>query len=211
MNEGTGGRRTLPRIRPPRTGLLVFLAGVAVVTAACSAASANSPVSASSETSFVSSAPSASGGSASSGTSAPSGGSSAYQQGVAYAQCMRAHDVPNFPDPLPNGGFELSPEVTGGTGGQVSPTYEAAEQACASLNPTGTLTFQKAEQDLNRLLKFAACMRSHGEPKFPDPVYNSTGVTLHIVGLDRNSPQFQDAWRTCMSLVPLASGAEGGS
>jgi hypothetical protein len=124
---------------------------------------------------------------------------------------MRAHGVPDFPDPLPNGGFALGPNVTGGTGGQVSPAYQAAEQACASLNPTETLTPQKAEQDLHRLLKFAACMRSHGEPKFPDPVYDSSGVTLHIVGLDRNSPQFQNAWRTCMSLVPLSSGTEGGS
>jgi hypothetical protein len=124
---------------------------------------------------------------------------------------MRAHGVPNFPDPLPNGGFALGPNVTGGTGGQVSPAYQAAEQTCASLNPTPPLTSKKAAQDLDRLLKFAACMRSHGEPKFPDPVYDGSGVTLHIVGLHKNSPQFQDAWRTCMSLVPLTSGTGGGS
>jgi hypothetical protein len=198
MIRDVGRRPRCRRSRPSRARLTTLLAGAALMTAACSAAPA---------TSAGSTAP----GSADPVTSAPPGGPSAYQEGVAYAQCMRAHGVPNFPDPLQNGGFALGPGVTGGTGGQVSPAYQAAEKACASLYPPVGLTSQKAERDLSRLLKFAECMRSHGEPKFPDPVYNSSGVYLHIVGLDRNSPQFQDAWRTCTSIVPLEQGTGGGS
>jgi hypothetical protein len=110
---------------------------------------------------------------------------------------MRQHDVPNFPDPLPNGGFELGPAVTGGINGQVSPQYQGAENACASLNPVGVLSPQQQQHALSQLLKVSACMRSHGFTKFPDPVYGSAGIELHIVGFDRNSPQFQSAWRTC--------------
>jgi len=32
-------------------------------------------------------------------------GSTAYQQSLAYAQCMRAHGEPGYPDPASNGGF----------------------------------------------------------------------------------------------------------
>jgi hypothetical protein len=31
--------------------------------------------------------------------------STAYQQSLAYAQCMRAHGEPGYPDPASNGGF----------------------------------------------------------------------------------------------------------
>jgi len=54
---------------------------------------------------------------------------------------------------------------------------------------------------------FSACMRSHGEPKFPDP--NSQGVVGSLIqlGIDPNSPQFQAAEKACAS---LANGPEPG-
>jgi hypothetical protein len=110
---------------------------------------------------------------------------------------MREHGVPNFPDPLSNGGFALGPNVTGGVNGQVSPQYQAAENACAALNPVGVLSPQQQEQALNQLLKVSACMRQHGFKNFPDPTFSSQGIELHIIGFDRNSPQFQSAWRAC--------------
>jgi hypothetical protein len=124
MNGNAGGCK----------GLLVVVAGVALLTAACSGASANPPSSDSSSPGTTASA--ASSAAADPGTSGTTGGSSTYQKAVAYAHCMRQHGVPNFPDPLPNGGFGLDPSVTGGTNGQVSPQYQAAESACASLSPS---------------------------------------------------------------------------
>ena len=203
MNGDTSGRRRLRRIWSPCTGLLAIVAGIALLTAACSGGSANSP---GSSASSVPSASSTSGASSDPGTSVTAGGSSTYQKAVGYAQCMRAHGVPNFPDPLPNGGFGLSPGVTGGVGGQVSPQYQAAEQACASLSPVGNLSPQQQRQDLNQLLKLSACMRSHGYPTFPDPTFGSDGIYLHIVGFNRSSPQFQAAWRTCQSSLHIGAG-----
>jgi hypothetical protein len=54
---------------------------------------------------------------------------------------------------------------------------------------------------------FSECMRSHGEPKFPDP--NSQGVVGSLVqlGIDPNSAQFQAAEKACAS---LANGPEPG-
>lgn len=50
---------------------------------------------------------------------------------------------------------------------------------------------------------FSECMRSHGEPKYPDP--NSQGVVSSTI--DPNSPQFQAAQRAC---AHLANGPEPG-
>jgi hypothetical protein len=49
---------------------------------------------------------------------------------------------------------------------------------------------------------FAACMRSHGEPGFPDP--NGQGVISISsgAGLDPGSPQFEHARRACQKLLP---------
>ena len=200
MNGDKGGRRRLRQICAPRMGLLASVAGVALLTAACNGGSANSPGSGTSSSSSASSGP---------GTSATAGGSTTYNQAVAYAQCMRAHGIPKFPDPLPNGGFGLSPAVTGGTNGQVSPQYQTAEKACASLDPVGNLSPQRQRQALSQLLKLSACMRSHGYPSFPEPTFGSEGIVLHIVGFDRSSPQFQASWQTCQSL--LRTGVGGGS
>jgi hypothetical protein len=197
MKGDTSGHPRLRRPWPSRTGLLAIVVGIVLLTAACGGASANSPVSGTS---------SSSGASADPGTAATAGGSSTYNKAVAYAQCMRAHGVPNFPDPFPNGGFGLSPSVTGGTNGQVSPQYQAAEQACASLSPVGNLSPQQQRHALSQLLKFSACMRSHGYPKFPDPSFGSDGIVLHIVGFDRNSPQFQAAQRSCLPLLHVGTG-----
>jgi len=62
----------------------------------------------------------------------------ALSQLVKYAQCMRAHGVPNFPDPqISNGGIGVPGGFTFNTSGlnlhQKSPLYQAAAKACQSL------------------------------------------------------------------------------
>jgi hypothetical protein len=188
------------QLSPSRLGLLAAIAVIALLPAACSGASAN-PLDAGttprSITSNSSSAAGTSSASSGSGTPTAAAGSAIYQKAIGYAHCMRQHGIPNFPDPLPNGGFLLGPSVTGGAHGQVSPQYQAAENACAALSPTGTLSPQQQQQALRKLLKVSACMRSHGFKNFPDPTFNSQGIELNIIGFDRNSPQFQSAFRTC--------------
>jgi hypothetical protein len=66
------------------------------------------------------------------------------------------------------------------------------------------------------MLKFSACMRSHGLPDFPDPTVSSDGGLQLSLGDKRNSslnpdsPVFQSAQKACQSLTPgppLKSGA----
>jgi hypothetical protein len=133
-------------------------------------------------------------------TSSPTGGSVNYQKALAYSNCMRAHNVPNFPDPDAQGNIVAS----AGAESNSDPAFAAAERACASLNPGGS---QAGTAEPNSIiqqdLKLAQCMRAHGVPNFPDPQtrpgviadWNFSGVNINI-----NSPQFQAAERACQSL-----------
>jgi hypothetical protein len=51
---------------------------------------------------------------------------------------------------------------------------------------------------------YAACMRSHGVPLFPDP--NRHGAISPGKGVDPNSPQFRNAQGACRSLLPAGVG-----
>ena len=51
-----------------------------------------------------------------------------------------------------------------------------------------------------RLLAFAACMRSHGVPRYPDPTFSNGGVSQGFGpedGVDSSSPAFREAQKTC--------------
>ena len=51
-----------------------------------------------------------------------------------------------------------------------------------------------------RVLAFAACMRSHRVPGYPDPTFSNGGVSQGYgpkTGVDPNSPIFQAAQKTC--------------
>lgn len=135
---------------------------------------------------------------------------SAAPNALAYSQCMRAHGVANFPDPNSRGSYDLR-----GRAGinRDSPQFQSAAQACRSLRPPGIA--QEVIADEAQLLKFSACMRAHGEPKFPDITAGSTrrSVVGAIKALSPSSPQFQSALNACRSLLPanLANLGVGGS
>ena len=52
------------------------------------------------------------------------------------------------------------------------------------------------------LAKFAACMRSHGEPNFPDPKAGGQISISSASGIDPRSPRFQTAQQACQKLMP---------
>lgn len=103
----------------------------------------------------------------SSGHSASSSHSSASPAGIKFADCMRAHGVPSFPDPGGGGGgFNLD-----GTGiNPQSPAFKSARVACAQFAPArGAGGVRATESQFLAALAFAKCMRVHGFPEFPDP------------------------------------------
>lgn len=144
------------------------------------------------------------GGSAPKATSSAALGSAAtgspYQQALAYAECMRTHGAPSYPDPDSQGQFPESP--------QNQAEYNApqsARTACAKYKPAGpTLTPQQEQQALAQGLKMAACLRSHGFPEVPDP---SGGKYVVIpAGVDAQSAQWQAATKTCQKLTGFGKG-----
>jgi predicted amidohydrolase YtcJ len=140
------------------------------------------------------------------GTSSPVlAGQTAYQKALAYSQCMRAHGIPGFPDPQPNGSILL-----GATPGQPTGTLmNSANKACQHLLPkTHPMTAAQLRQATNQALKFVACMRAHGITDMQDPVVNSQGIGFRIGGPGSangprpNSPVFQSAQHACQKLMP---------
>jgi hypothetical protein len=91
---------------------------------------------------------------------------------LAFARCMRANGVPNFPDPNPGGGPAF-PIPTGSS--TAAPAFQAARAKCQKLllggGPPGPgSTTHPSAQTLAKLVTIARCMRQHGVPQFPDPV-----------------------------------------
>jgi hypothetical protein len=114
-----------------------------------------------------------------------------------FAQCMRAHGVPNFPDPDQDGLTNI-----GNTGiDPNSPQFKSAQQACKRYAPTVSFSPQRRAGMQAALLKFSRCMRAHGEPNFPDPSTNGGGVNINSSGIDVRSPQFKAAEQACTRLL----------
>jgi hypothetical protein len=142
----------------------------------------------------------------SSSSSSTTAESANYQQALAYSQCMRSHGVSDFPDPSSNGSFFQMKSTA-----VDSVQLQSAEQACRSLLPNGGQMPQSQQlQDLDKLLKFAECIRAHGEPTFPDPTSASGGVggLIQRSGINPSSSQLLAAERACQSEAP---GSVGGS
>jgi len=76
---------------------------------------------------------------------------------LAFAQCMRSHGVPAFPDP----GNPVGNDVD-----ENSPQFLRASKLCDKLghNPQGQMTAARQQQLLSRGLKLATYMRQHGVP-----------------------------------------------
>jgi hypothetical protein len=125
---------------------------------------------------------------------------------LVLSECMRAHGVPNFPDPTvgPGGeGMSVSQSLGSSTvtidGVSFSgPAFESAEKTC-KLFGGGTAPPAISESQKLALFHFARCMRAHGVPNYPDPTFPSGGGTAQpsVPGLNRNSPAVEHAAGVC--------------
>jgi len=131
-------------------------------------------------------------------------GTSNYQKALAYAQCMRAHGEPSYPDPTSNGGFIIDGQKDH-LNGQL---MRSANKTCQHLLPKARpMTAAQQRQATAQALKFVACMRTHGIPNMPDPHVNSQGIQMRIggpkgSGPKPNSPVIQAAMQACRKLIP---------
>ncbi|HTX46174.1 MAG TPA: hypothetical protein VMD48_07850 [Solirubrobacteraceae bacterium] len=135
--------------------------------------------------------------------------SSTHAAFVDYSKCMRAHGVPNFPDPSSGGGIQLS--ASSGIN-PFSPAFKAAQSHCRKLLPGGgPPTGPPSAQAERAALETSECMRKHGVSGFPDPTLKAPsspagygaiedrgGVILAIPStINVQSPAFQQAAKAC--------------
>ena len=177
----------------PTAGALLL---TALLAAACGSSNAKTPGVAALRSSPTSSS------SAKSGTKASA---------IAYARCMRAHGIKDFPDPNGSGGFVIKAGPHSDLGPD-NPQFKRAGNACKALRPQGR-SLSPAEQAKVRAaaLKYAQCMRSHGIKDFPDPKSDgsmSIKINGHSSDLNPNNPQFASADKACKHLMP--GGGKGG-
>ena len=150
-----------------------------------------------------------------------------------FAQCMRTHGVPHFPDPQSGGGFGFQRAGGPGGGGTVSidghqlnvnsQTFQQATQACRKYAPQGPpITGAQLAKIKQGAIKMARCMRAHGVPNFPDPKVTTGpgghGIGIRIGGppgsgssagsLDPRSPAFQKAQQICQPMMAFGPKAQ---
>jgi hypothetical protein len=139
-------------------------------------------------------------GTATGAANATPGGS---DRALQFARCVRAHGVPNFPDPSPGSGIQIGPGVN-----PQSPTFQSAQRACKLLLPNKGAPPATPASDRTAALTLARCMRTHGVPQFPDPAFSPPrnaprvlvmrGIVFAIPALvDPKSPAFQNASQAC--------------
>jgi hypothetical protein len=141
------------------------------------------------------------------GGSSGSAATTGHAGALAYAQCLRSHGVPGWPDPDSHGYFEINAPEMGIN--MNSATFASANKACAHLDPAFSSPWSsgKAQKFLAQALKYVACMRSHGVTGMPDPQVKRDGrVGLGIPNsIDLNSPPVVAALRACQPLQPKPS------
>jgi hypothetical protein len=96
------------------------------------------------------------------------------EKAVKFAECVRAHGVPHFPDPGTSGDINFGVDVS-------KQVFTSAVNACKSLEPPGALSSHRSAKQQSVALRFAACVRANGVPDFPDPVNGQPLIdTTHI-------------------------------
>jgi hypothetical protein len=109
------------------------------------------------------------------GTGSGSGKNATGQdKAVKFAECVRAHGVPHFPDPNTKGDFEFGVDVTRAVWGR-------AVNACKALQPPGSLSAKRTPKQQTASLRFAQCIRENGVKDFPDPANGQPVVDTYRI------------------------------
>jgi hypothetical protein len=143
----------------------------------------------------------------------------AQQAMLDFAKCMREHGI-DMADPQFNG--EGGGIFTAGKEGADSPQdkadLDAAQNACQSYldkvkQNAAPMDPAKLEEEKQKLLDFAQCMRDHGID-FPDPQISTDGGGLSVQmggpGLDPDSPAFKEANDACATQTGMPQPGSGG-
>lgn len=137
------------------------------------------------------------------------GHEAAYEAGLNFSKCMRAHGLSNFPDPSGGGGGGIQIPLGSGLNPS-SPVFQAAQKACGKDLPGPAGRGHASAKQKQQMLAMAQCMRAHGLANFPDPTstapqpgsgfglaFGAPGSFLAIPQSMINSPGFNQAASAC--------------
>ncbi len=137
-------------------------------------------------------------------SSRPSSDRPGVSQAFQYSECMRAHGVPSFPDPVvrTQPGSQSVAMVVPRTV-VASPAFNAARTACQGIMPAPNAAeiAQQQRHEMQGRLAFAQCMRRHGVRSFPDPAADGhlTLAMVHAAGVYVRTPSVLAAAKACVS------------
>jgi hypothetical protein len=124
---------------------------------------------------------------------------------VKFAECIRGHGVPHFPDPDAKGDFRFGIDVT-------PAVWQKAVDACKDLEPPGALSGKRSPKQQSAALRFAQCMREKGVKDFPDPVNGDPLIdTTHIPSSNRPGGMtiLNGTIQKCRTVLDEAVGGQG--
>jgi hypothetical protein len=140
----------------------------------------------------------------------PTGASMQQNGALAYSTCMRSHGVSSFPDPNTGGEIDKAKVIALAT----SPQFHVATGACRHLLPNtnpARSTHAEVQAALTAMVRFAACMRSHGVQNWPDPYIDRHHpgdprpvFDLHST-VDPTSPGIRTDIHECQRLMPQST------
>jgi hypothetical protein len=81
--------------------------------------------------------------------------SGGFAEAISYADCMRSHGVPNFPDASAGGGFDLPSKID-----TQSPAYLSAQQTCTKLLSGPAAPHTLSDRQQLQLIAANACART---------------------------------------------------
>ncbi len=127
---------------------------------------------------------------------------------LAFSGCMRSNGISSFPDPLPGQVAVKFPSAQ--DLGVSTSRYQTAQKACQHLLPNGGSAPNQTEvqQELSGMRSFSQCVRSHGTPKWPDPIVDSQGRPVFDLGRagisqsEARSAQLTAELHECGHLLP---------
>jgi hypothetical protein len=145
-------------------------------------------------------------GSSSSSSSAPPSFQAMTTEALAYATCVRAHGIPDFPDPIvQDSATRKSISFPGMPAASSSPRFKSADTLCRKQADFEVGTPAALQALMANDLKAAECMRAHGIANFPDPVNNGKSIRVGPrpgSGIDPHSARFQSAQTACRQFLP---------
>lgn len=127
-------------------------------------------------------------------------------EALAYAKCVRAHGIPDFPDPtVQDSTTRKSISFPGLAAASTLPRFKSADMACRKQTGFEVGTPAALQALMANDLEAAECMRAHGIANFPNPVDNGRSVRVGPrpgSGIDTHSARFQSAETACRQFLP---------